>query len=261
MPPPFRSVVIPNEVATFACQEPGCRSQPFKRIGDLNRHNRKHSDSAVRFHCPASGCRRKGKQGFSRRDKLTDHMLAGHNEDDWFSCASCGVQFERAEYQFHDETARLQYNRTCPMPRCSFKVFTGHDEDQELKLEMLQEHLLAKHDLKARSNFSELLGRRGYEARSGEIICPVCSPPCLFKNHGDFEGHFMHTHFQGTVFSRHEDGSCEATCFGYNAYRSLAECTSIPEEVRQHRLAILRIMPVFADFPVWDDITPCSGRA
>lgn len=260
------SLVI-SEVSTFTCQEPGCKSRPFKRKADLNRHSRTH-DSLKRYNCPAVDCERTGSHGFFRRDKLVDHILAGHKEDDWFSCACCGERFIRAEYEVHanscfDSSAHMDRGagdyRTCPMPRCSFKVYVPREWVRPAgRMTLLQEHLLEKHTPQTRAHFSDLLARRGYDARTCELICPICSPPSHFKNSGDFENHFMHTHFHGPVCSRHEDGSCEATCLPQNYWRLLV-CISVLDEARQHRLAILRIWPLFINYPVWADIR-CRGR-
>lgn len=260
-----------SQIQLFACHELGCKSQPFKRIADLNRHKRKHG-SLQRFDCPASDCERTGKRGFSRADKLADHTLAGHSESDWFSCAVCEVLLIRAEYEVHlmgmgnqeNSSAHLRPRayRTCPMPRCSFKVHLGSVRiPRSTQMDLLQQHLLEKHDLQARSHFSEVLEQRGFDTRSGEIICPLCPSSCRFQKCGDFEDHFMRVHFRGPVCGRHGADRCEAMCLWRSSVNRISVCTSVPDEVRQHRLTILRIWPLFAYYPVWDDIKRCTRRA
>lgn len=259
--------VQPN-IRLYVCQEPGCYIRSFKRIGDLRRHSRSH-DLLQRFPCPASGCNRVGKRGFARADKLVDHMLAGHDENDWFSCASCGWSFVRAEYEVHlnlgyHKTDRVDHAsgyRTCPQPRCSFKVHIGHRSSAKIdKLDMLQEHLLEKHDMQARSHFACLLEQKGYDAQTCEVICPACPLQPRFKKHSDFENHFWHTHFQGPSCFEHEAGLCNTTCSFRHAYWRIKKCTSIPDELIQHRLAILRIWPPFGSHPVWIDVKNCEDR-
>ncbi|KAH7401776.1 hypothetical protein DE146DRAFT_651558 [Phaeosphaeria sp. MPI-PUGE-AT-0046c] len=247
-------------IRSFVCPESGCKAQPFTRVGDLNRHSRRH-DSVPGFNCPAVGCRRTGKQGFSREDKLTDHMLAGHEEDDLFLCTPCGVTFVRAEYGVHARNGISNY-RTCPMPRCSFKVHVKpmYPHMVAEKMDMLRDHLLEKHDMQARSHFSNLLGQRGYDAQTGDIICPVCPPLCRFEKHADFENHFMQVHFWGPACMFHKVGDCTETCYGRDVISRLMRCTLAPDEVHQYRYAILRIWPDFMWCSVWEVIKYCSKR-
>ncbi|KAE9373210.1 hypothetical protein N431DRAFT_456000 [Stipitochalara longipes BDJ] len=55
-----------------------CRST-FKRVGDLKRHQGVHLPR--NFHCKQSGCGRKGKNGFYRKDKLRAHERQVHGMD------------------------------------------------------------------------------------------------------------------------------------------------------------------------------------
>ncbi|MCJ1462706.1 hypothetical protein MMC07_001309 [Pseudocyphellaria aurata] len=61
----------------FACSHEGCSSS-FLRKGDLNRHLKSHEDGPRRFDCFADGCERTGNYGFTRFDKLKEHV-ARHN--------------------------------------------------------------------------------------------------------------------------------------------------------------------------------------
>lgn len=53
----------------------------FKRAGDLKRHERVHFPGQRNFHCKESGCDRKGRKGFYRRDKLRAHERQVHGMD------------------------------------------------------------------------------------------------------------------------------------------------------------------------------------
>jgi hypothetical protein len=55
-----------------------CR-QTFKRPGDLKRHENVHFPDRRRFHCWQLGCKRNGRKGFFRRDKLRDHEKQVHH--------------------------------------------------------------------------------------------------------------------------------------------------------------------------------------
>jgi hypothetical protein len=214
----------PNHSNRFPCNAEGCLSRPFKRRGDLIRHSRKHGLHQT-HDCLAFHCNRTGQRGFTRKDKLVDHMLAGHDEDTLFTCPDCEKQLSRdliAVHALYGTTLKLvQDYRTCPMPRCSFKV---HCRDLEQKsMDKIHNHVLEKHDLKSRLNFTNLLEQRGYDARSCEVICPVCPSKCRFSDLTKFSNHFWQTHY-------------------------------VTDEVRRHRRTILRFWPTFKSYPVWTDI-------
>lgn len=85
---------------SFACKQDGCESK-FSQWVSYRRHLRKHQDDAKRF--PCKYCRKyRGKNGFTRRDHLTQHIRNYHH-----------IQ--------SDETTRaLEYNRRfCPRDECS----------------------------------------------------------------------------------------------------------------------------------------------
>jgi hypothetical protein len=241
----------------FVCDVAGCHARPFRHRGDLTRHKLSHNPR--RLHdCPVSGCNRKGSRGFPRKDKLLDHMLAGHDEDTPFTCPHCGDEVARDVIALHlgDRPARhtplknLYFYTTCPLPRCSFKVhICSLDWSQKL-----QNHLREKHDTMERGHYTNLLHGRGYDAQSGECLCPICPSGLHFSNINDFIEHFMHVHFEGPLCYNHTDGSCVKNCYGRKASYRLRRCTSVPEEVRKHRRTILRIWPEFTCYPVWSDI-------
>lgn len=59
------------------CQFQGC-GLGFKRWADLPRHEMTHLPDAPRLDCPEIGCQYKGRMGFLRDDKLTDHRRSRH---------------------------------------------------------------------------------------------------------------------------------------------------------------------------------------
>ena len=60
-----------------ACSHVSC-SQTFSRPGDLDRHLKSHQAGPKDLDCPVRDCRRKGVDGFMRKDKLMDHLKAKH---------------------------------------------------------------------------------------------------------------------------------------------------------------------------------------
>lgn len=172
----------------LSCHFEGCNAGPYNRPADLRRHRLKHSAS-YRFKCPAQDCKFKGSRGFLRPDKLREHILAGHTEDDtfesWVSVVTRDCLSLQTDSMFHG----LQKYRTCPMPRCQFKVNAAH-----ASMDLLQQHLLQKHDAQGRANFAQLLLRRGYDHATSRVVCPVCADMTLFNTHADFYWHFLTTH-------------------------------------------------------------------
>lgn len=264
-PPTRQDPTSPNLSNRFPCNAEGCLSRPFKRRGDLIRHSRKHGPHQT-HDCPAFHCNRTGQRGFTRKDKLVDHMLAGHDEDSLFTCPECKIHLSRdliaIHFRYRTTLGLLQDYRTCPMPRCSFKVHHWHWEQKSM--DKIQNHVLEKHDLKSRLNFTNLLEQRGYDARSCEVICPVYPSRCQFSDHTKFSEHFMQTHFHGPVCSEHADGSCAVSCYGRRLLSKLSMCTPVPDEHIRHRRTILRICPDFELSPAWNDMrcprTPAEKR-
>lgn len=151
---------------TFICGTPGCRAKPFKQKGDLNRHSLIH-DMVKDLDCSAVDCERRGVQGFARKDKLKDHMLDGHDDDTLFECSRCDMQLERDMWSIHRSWHfyfDLNAHRSCPMPRCSYKLHVPAHHPE--RLDKMQQHLLEKHDLHDRTCFTNLLRQRGYDAQS-----------------------------------------------------------------------------------------------
>ena len=56
---------------------PVCQ-KTFGRLSDLKRHAAKHCAGPRKFNCPATGCRYKGDKGFTKKDKMKDHVKNKH---------------------------------------------------------------------------------------------------------------------------------------------------------------------------------------
>ena len=62
----------------YHCLHPTCRRQ-FARCYDLSRHARTHfPENLPRYDCPEKWCGRTGKDGFTRKDHLTEHRRNMH---------------------------------------------------------------------------------------------------------------------------------------------------------------------------------------
>jgi hypothetical protein len=244
------------------CEIDGC-AQSYRRRGDLTRHKRKHGSQQETFDCRALHCDRVGKKGFLRRDKLNDHMLAGHDEDTSVTCGYCGKNIPRDLVSLHGPSMYrgiIGAYRTCPVPRCSFKVHI-HDfrsDAQFVRMDRLQNHLLEKHDLNHRLTFLNLLKQRGYDAGSCNTVCPICPTNPQFDSHGEFAQHFMQTHFDGPACLDHKERSCRLNCWGRKSRQWPMNCISVPIEVHRHRRTILRIFPDFRNYLVWEDVRRCN---
>ena len=182
---------------SLSCDFKGCGAGPFKRYPDLERHQRNHS-SKYRFECPAQGCRFIGEKAFPRKDKLREHILAGHNDETVFNCPDrleCVASITQDCLPLHSQSfGGLQKFRKCPLPRCSFKL-----NAERQSMDLLQQHLADKHDTQGRAKYSESLTQRGYDHATLEIVCPVCSNASRFKYHTDFYDHFLTTRLPGTL--------------------------------------------------------------
>ena len=70
-------VLAEQDATPLVCTYLGCsRTKPFARKGELDRHMKSHGPPE--FDCPVPGCKRQGDKGFSRKDKLRDHVRRGH---------------------------------------------------------------------------------------------------------------------------------------------------------------------------------------
>ena len=68
-----------NAKKKYNCGGPNC-NKGFNRRSDRQRHQETHytTGKVKLFECPEFGCNRKAEWGFSRRDKIVDHIRAKH---------------------------------------------------------------------------------------------------------------------------------------------------------------------------------------
>ena len=254
-----------SSLNTFRCTEQGCELKSFKRKAELRRHMLKHN-GATKFSCLVQGCPRTGTRGFTRLDKLKDHMLAGHDEEEPFECPDrrCTRVFSRDLMALHafrgtqePRTAvcgAISRLRVCPMPRCSFRVhlyYTGKDS----AMNALREHLLEKHNPNGRSAYSATLASKGLDWENCDFQCPICRNN--FAAYREFVEHFVESHLPDTCRGWVSD--IQRITFLYTRRSELHELRELwrhtpPQEVYSHRRALLAILPAFEDFPIWDDI-------
>lgn len=189
------SKMVPGDAIT--CLEPGCPYKgTFKRKHELSRHMRtKHSKDEGKYPCPVSGCMRRRGRAFARLDKLTDHLLKGHEVGTPLECLELGCRpgfmtlpIWVAHVSQHglrdvDEgwigTIQGAAKTSCPIGDCekSFRFRTD-----------LKEHLLNEHSQDHRRSFHQALSDAGFNATTAEECCPICIvaiPQC-------FNGCFRH---------------------------------------------------------------------
>ncbi|KAF1995207.1 hypothetical protein P154DRAFT_624203 [Amniculicola lignicola CBS 123094] len=237
------------------CSHEGCKSKSFGRIYELNRHMKKHQQdgSQRKYDCPAVGCPRTGKLGFYRLDKLQDHLLRGHQDDSDIKCPGdenhdCPTKsvLMRDIMALHatkhtgdsgyrnsgsDALWNIKYYRACPIPKCPYRI--GIWSDTLDALEDLRCHITIKHSANGRSECSGQLAERGFDALTGDILCPICSGN--FRNHPEFYLHLVSDHLQAPRI-QHE--------------------AEVPEQedLRPYRRTLLSLWPNFEHYPIWDDI-------
>jgi hypothetical protein len=181
-----------EETSTWKCAIDGCNSVTFKRYTELLRHQKKHK-ATREFSCAALQCRRTGSNGFTRKDKLIDHMLAGHTEEDVFACPSpdCAVNLTRDMMTLHTHrdtpARRLGLYRVCPMPKCSFRIHAWRKP-----LDELRRHVTEQHQREGRKTFAGMLKRRGYEPIAVDVVCPLCAHAS--QSHEQFQVHLVGAH-------------------------------------------------------------------
>jgi hypothetical protein len=246
-----RAVKDSSNQTTFSCSAKGCTAKPFKRRAELQRHELKHKPDRQAYPCTAVGCNRIGARAFYREDKLKDHMLAGHDENTLFACSSaanrlCKIVLPRDVMGIHSWPNSLNNFRVCPIPRCSFRVYTRWKTSP---LDDLQNHLRAKHDAKGRANCSDLISAKGYLPATVDVVCPMCCEQATFRTHVEFYRHFSKYHFHGPAEIEDIDFNDQ-----WEFKLQLRRCTFVPDEVRQHRRTILSLCPAFDAYPVWEDV-------
>lgn len=235
---------------SWTCNVQGCNSVTFGRRTELLRHQKKHLASRD-FSCAAQQCRRTGQHGFTRKDKLIDHMLAGHDEEDLFACPSfgCTISLPRDLLSLHTKqdtpATRLSLYRVCPMPRCSYRIHAWRKP-----LDDLRAHIIEQHDQEGRKAYAGLLKERGYDPITVDIVCPLCL--CASRSHKDFQKHFLTNHGEIDRWVLQDAGSTNGSlrCPSFDALQTLS---ALPL-VRQERRVILSLWPQFEACPVWDDV-------
>lgn len=209
--------------------------------------------------------------GFTRKDKLVDHMRAGHDVDALFTCPKpdCETLFTIDILPLHvREFSYMQKHRKCPMPRCKFSIADVGSKS----LDILQIHLRDVHNTRGRKKFADVLAARGYHFEHAEIICPLCPDSTLFEHHEDFYKHFIVNHhpdvskpFVDIVRSFENEPArlrevVPSLGRGYgngNASRALRECKLVTDEIQIHCRTILSLWPDFEDHPVWNGFKSC----
>jgi uncharacterized C2H2 Zn-finger protein len=254
----------------FRCTEEGCTSKSFKRKAELTRHMLKH-EGKTQFSCLVQGCPRTGTRGFTRLDKLKDHMLAGHDEEEPFECPKpeCALVFSRDLMALHASTCsnkpsmtaceRIGGFRVCPMPRCSFRVYISFNRTDSA-LHALRDHLLEKHNSNGRFACSATLASKGFDWEDCDFHCPICGNN--FSAHREFVEHFVESHLldtcRGWISDIHRGNPFWTRDSELRELRKLWEHTPHPD-LYAHRRAILAILPALQDFPIWDDIKTHGG--
>jgi hypothetical protein len=160
---------------TWTCSVDGCSSRTYGRRTELLRHQKMHNASRE-YPCAAHDCPRVGQRGFTRKDKLIDHMLAGHDEEALFACPTpgCAIGLTRDMLTLHTQqdtpATKLGLYRICPMPRCSFRIHAWRKPLDELRI-----HIIEQHHQEGRKAYAGLLKSRGYEPVAVNIVCPLCT--------------------------------------------------------------------------------------
>jgi hypothetical protein len=249
----------------LVCSVTGCHKS-YKRRAEWSRHALTHTKTRD-FRCSGQNCRKP----FTRKDKLVDHMRAGHEVDALFTCLrpGCEVLLTLDILPIHvQEFAYMQKHRKCPMPRCKFSI----TDVGSRSLDNLQAHLRKAHDTRGRQKFADTLATRGYNFEHAEVICPLCPEASLFKCHEDFCEHFVVEHCPDVserfidIENFDEQGEMRmkevfpSLFRGYgngNTLRAMRECKVVTDEVRIHCRTILSLWPDFEDHPVWGSLKTC----
>ncbi|PMD18657.1 hypothetical protein NA56DRAFT_242173 [Hyaloscypha hepaticicola] len=76
--PPYAANAVPQWPDVFLCHYPTCR-QTFKRDTDRSRHEQSvHFNNPGLHLCPIAGCPKSYGKGYSRPDKVTEHLWRKH---------------------------------------------------------------------------------------------------------------------------------------------------------------------------------------
>ncbi|KAK3679001.1 hypothetical protein LTR78_001454 [Recurvomyces mirabilis] len=82
-PPSRQPSQCSSGAAQYICMYDSCRHEGYCRYADLQRHvDVIHNTSTLnRFNCIVEGCHRVGIYGFTRKDKMVDHLREVHKCD------------------------------------------------------------------------------------------------------------------------------------------------------------------------------------
>lgn len=275
----------------FKCEYHGCKYRgTFKRIYDLNRHMKKHTERNA-LSCFFSSC----DETFYRADKFRTHVLK-HGDEDLVACPIEDCMYGPAKADLlklhlrnHHKDAPpfrsiFQYYghiRRCPLPSC----------DKIMKLDSLRDHLLKTHHTVAKQpNDRGKLKTAGFDADSLDYICPVCNG--VFRELASWRNHIVTDHLVTDALhflqfrdSFHRGPTFMVPWIGFSGWR-IANNDPIlcvhclerrgnsdgnidhqlqllrnPQEIYPYRRAILALWPQFGTHPVFDDVLPQVYRA
>ena len=187
-------------------------------------------------------------------------------------------------YDFLKVLRSFSMARKCDLKKC--KRWIGADGTG-----YLQQHL-RQHSLEDRRSQSDVIKNMGYDPTTAEIICPLCQKH--FADSAQFIPHLETTHlatnsYHWLTFKRHvladsptttryiwrgwenKDGSSEdCYCTFCNNYASSQSSSWIDhhlgllvmsDDIKAVRARILRLLPEFADHPIFETDMPTVHRA
>lgn len=258
----------------FACSHPGCRSKPFKRRGDLNRHVRGHNPQQ-RLTCPARDC----KSACNRPDKLYDHVNNVHSEETEIACRIPGCEFTSsgALLTLHmknhprgwlDGDQRV-YSKAlqkgsetvqCPVMGCSVKSsrpeFPAHLLTYEQKeIDPVRQRIIVL----------------GIDPNTRGIICPLVSCRAILLDLDEFHWHLV-SHLVNDVdvgclvqlrseCVRGRYAWAGKPCELYGIVAAQMQISTIDlAEIREHRVQLLRLCPCIGITNLYDDVIPSVQR-
>jgi uncharacterized C2H2 Zn-finger protein len=262
--------------SALRCSRPECRHQTFKRNYEYRRHLQKHSIKA-QLPCPVQYCRRHTRP-FNRDDKLSDHMKLMHTQDELASCPIEGCSVTdmplillglhcRSHFNGFVWFKVLSKNLVCCLKKC--KMVVPRNDIAEY-----QRHLLS-HDMASRRNQQDTIRRMGFEYDSARVICPICKSS--FETQLDFIIHLEAAHLTTNyqhwravmdifeskgistklgkihwVYTYFLPKNVNCPYCGATASNHHLRLLEMSDEIRNHRGAILLLIPDFIDHPIFD---------